>query len=202
MTEMGLGGAVDCRVRGGGHIREADLLVEIIDPVSGQPLPDGEAGEVVFTTLTRSGMPLIRYRSGDLSRIIPESCPCGTMLKRLDHVAGRLAGQVRLSDGDVVSMADLDEALFPLPGLRNFKAEISEESGMNILQITLLTDGGPAERLCRAVREALSAVPLLQRTVAAGLLRIAPLAVVTENIWLSSGSIKRTILDRRENKPC
>jgi phenylacetate-coenzyme A ligase PaaK-like adenylate-forming protein len=60
MTEMGLGAAVDCRALAGYHIREADLFFEIIDPDNGSPLPDGETGEVFFSTLTRKGMPLVR----------------------------------------------------------------------------------------------------------------------------------------------
>ncbi len=99
MTEMGLGGGVDCRALTGYHLREADLYFEIVDPVDGRPLPDGEPGEVVFTTLTRRGMPLIRYRTGDLARFLPGSCPCGTVLRRLDHVQGRLAGRVKVGGG-------------------------------------------------------------------------------------------------------
>jgi phenylacetate-coenzyme A ligase PaaK-like adenylate-forming protein len=70
------------------HIREPDLLFEIIDPVSGEVLPDGELGEIVLTTLTRRCMPLIRYRTGDISRILTGECPCGCILKRLDNVQG------------------------------------------------------------------------------------------------------------------
>ncbi len=89
MTEMGLGCAVSCEHQRGYHIREADILIEIIDPVSGRVLPEGEYGEVVFTTLTRRAMPLIRYRTGDFSRFIPEPCPCGTMLRTLAHIGDR-----------------------------------------------------------------------------------------------------------------
>ncbi|MCL2492455.1 MAG: AMP-binding protein [Clostridiales bacterium] len=89
MTEMGLGGAMACEVREGYHPREADLLFEIIDPDTGAVLPDGEYGEIVFTTLTREAMPLIRYRTGDHSRFLPEPCPCGSVLKRLDKVGDR-----------------------------------------------------------------------------------------------------------------
>ena len=201
MTEMGLGGAVDCRARSGGHIREADMYVEIVAPDTGHPVPDGEPGELVFTTLTRSGMPLIRYRSGDLSRIIPEPCQCGTILKRLEWIKGRLAGQVRLGDAGPISMVDLDEALFPLPGLLNFQAAVKEENGRDILQITLLTQCGPAEQLCRSAREALITLPVLQKHIAKGSLTIAPFTV-TMNSWLSNGSIKRTIHDQRENTVC
>ena len=85
-TESGLGGAVQCSARAGRHIRESDLLCEIIDPLTGEPLPDGQWGELVLTTLTREAMPLIRYRTGDWTRILPGECPCGSVLKRLDHV--------------------------------------------------------------------------------------------------------------------
>jgi phenylacetate-coenzyme A ligase PaaK-like adenylate-forming protein len=89
MTEMGLGGAMSCAAHIGYHPREADMIFEIIDPDSGEPLPEGEPGEVVFTTLTRTAMPLIRYRTGDISRWIPGACPCGSVLKRLDRVRDR-----------------------------------------------------------------------------------------------------------------
>jgi phenylacetate-coenzyme A ligase PaaK-like adenylate-forming protein len=88
-TESGLGGAVACRVRQGYHPREADLIYEIIDPETGRSLPDGDWGEVVFTTITRRAMPFIRYRTGDLSRWMPEACACGSVLKRLDRVRER-----------------------------------------------------------------------------------------------------------------
>ena len=201
MTEMGLGGVVDCGARSGGHVREADLYFEIIDPVTGHPLPDGERGEVVFTTLTRTGMPLIRYRTGDLSRFVPKPCRCGTVLKRLEWVKGRLAGQVRLGVKYLLSMADLDEVLFPLPGLLNFQVTVTQEKGIDLLQITLFTQGGPAEKLCSSARDELGNIPALWLAIAEGGLKIAPLAI-SEHNWLSSGSIKRTIHDTRGIKLC
>ncbi len=89
LTESGLGFAVSCAAHAGCHIREADIYTEIIDPETGKNLPDGEWGEVVFTTLTRRAMPLIRYRTGDTSRIIPGSCPCASLLRRLDSPRDR-----------------------------------------------------------------------------------------------------------------
>ncbi len=89
MTEMGLGGAVSCWALEGYHPREADLYFEIIDSKTSEVLPDGEFGEVVFTTLTRKGMPFIRYRTGDISRWLTEPCKCGSILKRLDKVGDR-----------------------------------------------------------------------------------------------------------------
>lgn len=89
MTEMGLGCAVSCGCGEGYHVRESDLYIEIIDPKTGRTAEDGQTGEIVFTTLTRKGMPFIRYRTGDYSRWITEKCSCGSILKRLDKVGAR-----------------------------------------------------------------------------------------------------------------
>lgn len=89
MTETGLGGAVSCSALGGYHIWASALYYEIIDPETGQTVPDGEMGEIVVTTLEREGMPLIRYRTGDISRFIPGPCPCGSVLPKLERVRSR-----------------------------------------------------------------------------------------------------------------
>ena len=88
MTETAFGGAVDCSGGSGMHIREPDMIFEIIDLATGEQLPDGARGEIVLTTLTRRVMPLIRYRTGDFSRILTEPCECGCILRRLDEVQG------------------------------------------------------------------------------------------------------------------
>ena len=94
MTEMGLGCAMSCRDTEeappvGYHVRENDLYIEILDPVGNRVLPDGEWGEIVMTTLTRKGMPFLRYRTGDQGRWLSEPCTCGSVLKRLDRVGPR-----------------------------------------------------------------------------------------------------------------
>ncbi|MCX6056163.1 MAG: AMP-binding protein [Chloroflexi bacterium] len=134
MTETGLGGGVECEAHQGFHLREADLLYEIIDPQTGDPMPDGEQGEVVVTTLTRRAMPLIRYRTGDLSRLIPGICACGSFIKRLDKIKNRLGAGFHLSTG-MVYPSDLDEALFSLDGLLDFNARLDEDEGHVVLSI-------------------------------------------------------------------
>ncbi|HEX7555470.1 MAG TPA: hypothetical protein VF338_02515, partial [Leptolinea sp.] len=136
MTEMGLGGGVFCEAQYGYHLREADMYFEIIDPNSGLLLPDGEVGEVVFTTLTRGGMPLIRYRTGDFSRLLPEKCPCGTILKTLWKINGRIGKQVKIKRR-LFSIADLDEAFFKIDGLINYRLEIMHSRSSEKLSFQL-----------------------------------------------------------------
>ena len=93
LTETGYGGGVECPAHHGLHLRELDLLVEIVDPLSGEALPDGREGEVVVTTLTREAMPLIRYRTGDYASMLPGPCRCGSPLRRLGPIRGRIVYQ-------------------------------------------------------------------------------------------------------------
>jgi len=124
MTEMGLGGGVECEAQRGYHLREADMRIEIVDPATGVVLPDGEYGEVVFTTLTRRGEPLIRYRTGDISRFIPGPCPCGTVLKTLERVTHRFRGRVPIGNS-TLTIADLDRVLFAIDAVVNYSASIN-----------------------------------------------------------------------------
>ncbi len=90
MTEMnGPGVAFECTEQDGMHFWEDCYLVEIINPETGEPVPEGEIGELVLTTLDREMMPLIRYRTRDLTRILPGKCPCGRTHIRIDRIKGR-----------------------------------------------------------------------------------------------------------------
>ncbi len=90
LSEMnGPGVAFECTEQNGLHVWEDAYIVEIIDPHTLQPVPDGEIGELVMTTLDRQAMPVIRYRTRDLTRILPGPCPCGRTHRRLDRISGR-----------------------------------------------------------------------------------------------------------------
>lgn len=184
MTEMGLGGGVDCEARRGYHLREADLLFEIIDPVSGERVPDSEYGEVVFTTLTRRGMPLIRYRTGDVSRFLTDVCRCGTRLRTMERITHRLAGRVRIGE-QTLTMADLDEAVFAIEGVLNFTATLTRENGHDCLHLEVkIADGHKVLSVAQAVSKAVAALPDLDVRV---------LSVKD----MPPSMAKRTILDRR-----
>ena len=201
LTETGYGGGVECQVRQGYHLREADLYVEIVDPRSGQPLPDGESGEIVVTTLTRRGMPLIRYRTGDVSRFIPGKCPCGSVLKRLDKVSHSLDRSVFLGPGNLLTMSQLDEALFSLPGVFDFQAEITREYNQDHLNIILhLAEGSDSRQVIARTRERLKAVPGIETAIRRGHLVIGNISG-RSGYRPFAGGIKRVIADHRPSGP-
>lgn len=115
--EMGLEGAVTCDAHAGQHIAEHDLYVEIVDSADAA-LPDGKIGEIVFTTLHREAMPLIRYRTGDRGRIIPEPCPCGSIVRRL--------GDVHRPTDAPVAMDRLDAHVFAEEAVMDYRASLRD----------------------------------------------------------------------------
>lgn len=116
--EIGLGGAVTCPAFEGMHLRENDLIVEIVDE-EGRVLPAGALGELVVTCIEAEAMPLIRYRTGDMTRILPEPCPCGSQVLRLDRIRRR---------GQGVSMEQLDDRLFRYEHVVDY--QISQKDGV------------------------------------------------------------------------
>jgi phenylacetate-CoA ligase len=149
-TEMGLGGGVECAAHAGLHLREADLLFEVVDPQTGMPLPPGQEGEVVFTTLTREAMPLIRYRTGDLSSFVAGHCPCGSGLRLLANVRSRRGDVAVLAGGERLSLAELDEALFAVDGVLDFRARLGTDGRGECLTIEVVFEGGGGRRGCAA----------------------------------------------------
>jgi len=188
-VETGLGGGVDCAAHCGCHLREADLLFEIINPQTAAPLAEGKWGEIVVTTLTRTGMPLLRYRTGDLGRLLPGSCPCGSAIRRLDRVLGRL-NQIRtLKNGTRLALPDLDELLFALPGLLDFQACLTGTRHQETLQLRLTTLPESGETVRRLAAEALAQHP--------------PLRGLAVTLTLEPGTTihpgKRTLADNRKD---
>ena len=125
--ECGLGGAVTCPAFEGMHLRENHILPEIIDG-QGNAVPDGEFGELVITTIGADAMPLIRYRTGDYTRILPQ-CKCGGITKRLDTVSRR--------EGEL-SIEELDSRLFRIPGLADYRVSFD---GWLIIEARTLCEG-------------------------------------------------------------
>lgn len=171
MTEMGLGGGVDCEAHMGYHLRVADLYFEIVDLETGEVMPDGGLGEVVFTTLTRTGMPLVRYRTGDLARFVPGSCECGTILKRLERVHGRLDGRIRVGPHGLLEISMLDEALFAIPGLVDFTAAYFSDVRPR-LEVVIYAPNVPASRFHTTFVDALRTLPVIRDAGSCGDLQL------------------------------
>ena len=125
--EMALGGAICCQAHAGMHLRENHVIAEIVN-AEGRPLPPGEIGELVITTIGMEAMPLIRYCTGDYTRILPGKCPCGSEVLRLDDLRRH---------GEAAEIAALDERLFALPYVADYRAEKRE----NTLLLEVLTCG-------------------------------------------------------------
>lgn len=137
MTEAGFGWGLECEHHKGYHLYESDFYTEIIDPVTGKVLPSGQEGEVVLTTLKREGMPLIRYRTGDISKLMDTPCSCGSKLKRLGPIEGRVQGTVTLKNGRTFNRGDLEDVLTPLLRLVEFTASVQKGSEKDSLSVTV-----------------------------------------------------------------
>jgi phenylacetate-coenzyme A ligase PaaK-like adenylate-forming protein len=195
MTEMGFGGGVECSARCGYHMREADMIFEIVDPYTDRPAREGEYGEVVFTTLTRRGMPLVRYRTGDRSRRLPERCPCGTALGRLERISGRVRDAPRLRSGRTLSIAQLDDAVYACAGVAAYDAALTTRGGADCLVLTVRPTGGgrlDADALAHILRSSDALRDLFEDGAVALEIRAG------ETGYLASGALKRRISDMRE----
>ncbi len=172
MTETGFGGGIDCFAHGGYHLRETDLYFEIIDPDTGRTLPDGRWGEIVVTTLNRRGMPLIRYRTGDISRFINEPCPCGSPFRRMDYIHCRLSHIFVLPNGKHLCLSDLDELLFKIPGVMDFDVSLGPGLGAAFkLEILIKTHDKEIIRPGE-IEAVLSRTPFLRPSLDSGALEI------------------------------
>ena len=117
MTEMnGPGVAFECKEQNGMHLWEDNYILEIIDPDTLEPVPDGEMGEMVLTTLDRTMMPILRYRTHDLTRIITGECPCGRTHRRIDRIKGRTDDMFIIKGVNVFPM-QVEKILVKYPGL-------------------------------------------------------------------------------------
>src|ERR1700733_10884341 len=114
---IGPGVASECVVAADGlHVNEDHFLVETVDPLTGQPVADGELGELVFTTVTKEALPLLRYRTGDIASLRRGTCACGRTLARMSKVAGR-KDDMRVIRGVNVSPSEVERVLLGHPAL-------------------------------------------------------------------------------------
>ena len=144
LTEIyGPGIGINCPDQTGMHIFDDYLYTEIIDPQTGEVLPDGEEGEIVITTLVKEGAPLIRFRTHDLSRIIPGECTCGRHYPRLETIKGRSDDMFKVH-GVNLFPSQVEEVLGMVDGVSSeYKIDIAHDDANNrdIIMVTVEAEG-------------------------------------------------------------
>jgi phenylacetate-CoA ligase len=126
----GPGVAFECQCQAGLHVWEDNFLMEIIDPDTLEPVVDGMGGELVFTTLKREGMPVLRYRTKDLTRIIDEPCACGRTHRRIERITGR-TDDMLIIKGVNIFPVQIEKKLMEISGVGNNFQIILERQGYN-----------------------------------------------------------------------
>jgi phenylacetate-CoA ligase len=133
---IGPGVAMQClESKHGMHVFEDHFLPEIVDPDTFEPLPFGEQGELVFTTLTKEAFPIIRYRTKDISRLIPETCICGRTLIRMEKVTGR-TDDMLIIRGVNVFPSQVEHVLVGIEGVEpHYQIEVNREGSMDTMKV-------------------------------------------------------------------
>ncbi|WII07509.1 phenylacetate--CoA ligase [Methanomassiliicoccales archaeon LGM-RCC1] len=147
LTEIyGPGIGISCDYRNGIHMWDDYIYFEIIDPKTGKNLPDGEVGELVITTLKKEGAPLIRYRTHDLTRIIPGDCPCGSRFPRIDIIIGRTDDMIKVK-GVNMFPAQFEEVLATMKDATSeYQIMIDHLEGRDMITVYFETKATGEER--------------------------------------------------------
>lgn len=192
---MGPGVASECVHQCGLHVFEDHFLVEIVHPETLEPLPDGEPGEVVFTTLTKEGIPVVRYRTRDISRIIPEPCACGRTFRRIERVTGR-SDDMLIIRGVNVYPSQIEQVLVGVPMVApHYQVVLTKRGSMDHVEVHVevapefdFDEVRELEALQRRVKSAIESALAVS---------IAVKLVEPKSIARSEGKAKR-VVDRRD----
>jgi phenylacetate-CoA ligase len=192
----GPGVAAECEARQGLHVNEDHFLVEIVDPATGAAVPEGEEGELVFTTLAKEGCPLLRYRTGDLGRLLTGPCGCGRTFARMSRVAARTDDLITIRGAKLLP-SQLAEALADVGGIeRRLEVVLDTIADQDVLEMrvamsqegNLLDEVKTVERLRGQIGQRVE-----------DLVGFAPKVTFVERATLETSGAKTVrVLDRRE----
>ncbi len=192
---IGPGVAIECGEQHGMHIFEDHFYPEIIDPDSGEVLPDGEFGELVLTTLSKYAMPMIRYRTRDLTRIITEPCGCGRTLRRIDRISSR-SDDMFIIRGVNVFPSQIETAILSVEGtMPHYNIILFTENGLDNIEVDVEINAELFSDKVRSMEE-------LQHRLTAAIesligLRVRVKMVAPNTIQRSEGKARR-VIDHRE----
>jgi len=191
---IGPGVGIECREQDGLHVFEDHFYPEIIDPATGEPLPDGREGELVLTTLSKRAMPMIRYRTRDITSLITEPCPCGRTIRRMRRI-GRRSDDMFIIRGINVFPSQVESALLAVEGtLPHYQIVLTRNKGLDQMEVQVEVT---AEFFTDKVRSLESLQARLVKTLDSTLgLRVEVRLVEPHTIERSQGKAKR-VLDQR-----
>lgn len=198
LTEvMGPGVAGECEFKKGMHINEDHFLCEIINPETGEVLPEGEQGEMVITTLTKEGMPMIRYRTRDITRLIAEKCECGRTSLRMEKCKGR-SDDMLIIRGVNVFPSQIESVLLGVKEIGpHYEIEVDRENYMDKIEVRV-------ELIESSLLENFAELENLRRSIMAKLRVVCqidiPVRFVSPNTLKRFEGKAKRVIDRRKDK--
>ena len=195
---VGPGVAMECAEQDGSHIFEDHFYPEIIDPETGEVLPDGEEGELVLTTLSKEAMPMIRYRTRDITSLNPERCSCGRTLRRIRRITSR-SDDMFIIRGVNVYPSQIETALLSIEGtLPHYQIILRREDNLDTLEVQV-------EINAQLASYTVSGITALERRIAKNLEQIVGIHAIIklvqpETLQRSEGKIQR-VSDLRNLNP-
>jgi phenylacetate-CoA ligase len=193
---IGPGVACECRRHQGLHIFEDHFYPEIVDPETGEPLPDGTEGELVLTTLSKHAMPMIRYRTRDITMLLTGRCECGRTLRRMGRI-GRRSDDMLIIRGVNVFPSQVESALLQIEGtLPNYQIVLTREQGLDQMEVQV-------EVTPHMFNDQIGALQGLQARIQSALdhvlgIRVHVSLVEANSLARSEGKAKR-VIDRRSS---
>ncbi|HET7824451.1 MAG TPA: phenylacetate--CoA ligase, partial [Anaeromyxobacter sp.] len=192
---IGPGVGVECQQQDGLHLFEDHFLPEIIDPSSGQPLPDGTEGELVLTTLSKQAMPMIRYRTRDITALVTEPCGCGRTIRRMRRI-GRRSDDMFIIRGVNVFPSQVEAALLRVEGtLPHYQIVLTREKGLDEMEVQVEVTSDVFSDKVKALKELQQRLEHAVDHVLG--IRAKVTLVEPRSIARSEGKAKR-VIDRRK----
>ncbi len=197
LTEvLGPGVSFECEERRGLHLNEDHFIAEVIDPATLAPRRPGEEGELVLTTISKEGFPLIRYRTGDITSLDPSPCPCGRSLARMARIKGRIDDMIILGDVKIFP-SQIEEVLAAESGVApHYEIEVDRVEGADSLEVRVeISEDMQIVDEVKALQQLRDAIARRLRAAIAVTVRVS--LVEPRSLERTSGAKLRRVVDKR-----